>query len=155
MKNYYGDHLSADRLRRVYELAPPRIVQYLEAEIDFLEKCLHHSDIILELGCGYGRVLKRICTGIRYVIGIDTSAMSLRSAAQDLNSLPNVALAQMDATRLGFYDEIFDSVICIQNGISAFHVDPFELVFQLCGRLLGESAGLVSDSSGEWIDRRN
>jgi len=38
------------------------------------------------------------------------------------------AFAQMDAVRLGFRDGAFDRVVCIQNGISAFHVDASALV---------------------------
>jgi 2-polyprenyl-6-hydroxyphenyl methylase/3-demethylubiquinone-9 3-methyltransferase len=34
----------------------------------------------------------------------------------------------MDAAALGFRDSLFDAVICIQNGISAFRVDPLQLV---------------------------
>jgi 2-polyprenyl-6-hydroxyphenyl methylase/3-demethylubiquinone-9 3-methyltransferase len=34
----------------------------------------------------------------------------------------------MDAASLGFRDRSFDRVICIQNGISAFHVDQLTLV---------------------------
>jgi 2-polyprenyl-6-hydroxyphenyl methylase/3-demethylubiquinone-9 3-methyltransferase len=34
----------------------------------------------------------------------------------------------MDAGRLGFRDGAFDRVVCIQNGISAFHVDARALV---------------------------
>ncbi|UCD17922.1 MAG: methyltransferase domain-containing protein, partial [Candidatus Zixiibacteriota bacterium] len=37
-------------------------------------------------------------------------------------------LACMDAVDLGFADRFFDCVICIQNGISAFHVEPARLV---------------------------
>jgi len=31
--SYYSDHLSAERLRRCYEIAPLRVQQYFEAEI--------------------------------------------------------------------------------------------------------------------------
>jgi 2-polyprenyl-6-hydroxyphenyl methylase/3-demethylubiquinone-9 3-methyltransferase len=34
----------------------------------------------------------------------------------------------MDAAALGFRDRTFDRVICIQNGISAFHVDQRTLI---------------------------
>jgi 2-polyprenyl-6-hydroxyphenyl methylase/3-demethylubiquinone-9 3-methyltransferase len=34
----------------------------------------------------------------------------------------------MDAARLGFQDRAFDCVVCIQNGISAFHVDKQVLI---------------------------
>ena len=33
MSGYYDDKLAAERLRRCYELAPPRVVRYLEAEV--------------------------------------------------------------------------------------------------------------------------
>ncbi len=37
-------------------------------------------------------------------------------------------LVEMDASRLGFRDNIFDIVVCIQNGISAFKVDQRQLI---------------------------
>ena len=33
MGGYYENYLSADRLRLCYEIAPPRVQRYLEAEI--------------------------------------------------------------------------------------------------------------------------
>jgi len=35
-KTYYAKKLNAERLRRVYEIAGPRVCQYLQAEIDHL-----------------------------------------------------------------------------------------------------------------------
>lgn len=128
MKNYYDSNLSAERLRLVYELAPPRIKQYLEAEIAFVLERINPSDIVLELGCGYGRVLARLATKVNRVFGIDTSETSLRVAAKSMKSVGSVHVAQMNAAALGLQDDAFDSVICIQNGISAFHVDPKTLI---------------------------
>ncbi len=54
MSNYYNDKLSAERLVRVYDIAPPRIRKYLDAEIEHVVKKIRQSDIVLELGCGYG-----------------------------------------------------------------------------------------------------
>lgn len=34
----------------------------------------------------------------------------------------------MNAIQLGFRNRVFDRVVCIQNGISAFHVDRIDLV---------------------------
>jgi len=128
MKNYYDCNLSAERLQLVYGLAPPRVKQYLEAEISFVLDRIRPSDIVLELGCGYGRVLKRLATKARLVCGIDTSEASLRVAAESMKSAASVRIAQMNAAALGFRDSSFDRVVCIQNGISAFHVDPKTLV---------------------------
>jgi len=128
MKNYYDCNLSAERLQLVYELAPPRVKQYLEAEISFVLDRLRPSDIVLELGCGYGRVLERLVTRARFVCGIDTSEASLRVAVESMKSAASVHVAQMNGAALGFRNGSFDRVVCIQNGISAFHVDPRTLI---------------------------
>jgi hypothetical protein len=47
--------LSGVRLQRCYKIAPPRVQQYLEAEVAFVLSHLHPGDEVLELGCGYGR----------------------------------------------------------------------------------------------------
>ena len=56
-KTYYAKKLNAERLRRVYEIAGSRVCQYLQAEIDHLAGFVQPGDKILELGCGFGRVL--------------------------------------------------------------------------------------------------
>jgi ubiquinone/menaquinone biosynthesis C-methylase UbiE len=102
--------------------------QYLDAEISHIQKKIDPGNLILELGCGYGRIIPQISKQGRFVIGIDTSLSSLQLAQQFLKKISNQALFQMDAVRLGFGDKTFDRVICIQNGISAFHVDPASLI---------------------------
>ncbi|MFB0514569.1 MAG: hypothetical protein ACETVQ_03225 [Candidatus Bathyarchaeia archaeon] len=41
-------------------MAPPRIKRYLNAEIRFVISNLQGKGLILELGCGYGRVMKEV-----------------------------------------------------------------------------------------------
>ena len=128
MSEYYRDKLSVGRLDRVYAIAPPRIIQYLDAEIDHVLASVRPDDAVLELGCGCGRVLGPLARKARIVCGIDTSFESLAYGSAALERFGNCALAQMDAGRLGFRDGAFDRVVCIQNGISAFHVDARALV---------------------------
>jgi 2-polyprenyl-6-hydroxyphenyl methylase/3-demethylubiquinone-9 3-methyltransferase len=125
---YYTERLSAGRLRAVYEVAPPRARRYLEAEIDFVARSAPPARRILELGCGYGRVMRRIASAGRELFGIDTSPESLHLARSFLGRESGAHLACMDATRLGFPDRSFDLVYCVQNGIAAFRVDPSALV---------------------------
>jgi 2-polyprenyl-6-hydroxyphenyl methylase/3-demethylubiquinone-9 3-methyltransferase len=129
--SYYSEHLSADRLRQCYELAPPRVRQYLEAEIQHVLSRIRPDDAVLELGCGYGRVLARLAPHARRVVGIDSSPASLALGRALLRDRPNCELLEMDAGDLAFSDGSFDVVVCIQNGISAFKVEP--------GRLLREA----------------
>lgn len=122
---YYSDRLSAERLRRCYELAPPRVKRYLLAEIDFVSRRLRPSDRVLELGCGYGRALQPVSGRVKQAVGVDTSVESLMAAA---GAIDRCALAAMDAAQLGFAARSFDVVFCIQNGIAVFGVDPTRLV---------------------------
>lgn len=125
---YYSDRLSAQRLKQVYELAPLRTKQYLQAEIDYVIAGISATDSLLELGCGYGRALKQFAGETGIAIGIDTSFDSLQLAKSELESHENCLLFQMDAKTLGFCTGFFDAVVCIQNGISAFALPPLDLI---------------------------
>lgn len=129
-KGYYNEKLSADRLRRCYEIAPPRIRQYLQAEIDFVLSRLNSNDMVLELGCGYGRVLKYLCRQAKFAAGIDTSMASLRMAREYLGGLDNFYLVNTNAITTGLKNTAFNLVCCIQNGISAFKVDNHQLFME-------------------------
>ena len=127
-KRYYNEKLSANKLKRCYEIAPTRIKQYLKAEVNHVLQKINPGDIVLELGCGYGRIFPSLAKKADFVIGIDTSLNSLILAREKIKDLPNCNLMRMDAVHLAFTDKIFDVVLCIQNGISAFHVNKIELI---------------------------
>ncbi|MFW9861517.1 MAG: class I SAM-dependent methyltransferase [Candidatus Thorarchaeota archaeon] len=128
MKEYYSARLSAERLKRCYDIAPPRIRQYLDAEIQYVLGYVEPHYSVLELGCGYGRVLSELIPYSEHVVGIDTSLESLKMAKLLLRSKHNCDLFEMNAAMLGLRENRFDIVVCIQNGISAFKVDPHTLV---------------------------
>lgn len=128
MMGYYADKLFGDRLKRCYDLAPPRIQKYLVREMDYVASYLVGGDSVLELGCGYGRVMQYLSERAGSVHGIDVSISNIESARIFLQGEDNCHLAVMDAARLAFADHSFDHVVCIQNGISAFHVDQKELI---------------------------
>lgn len=127
MSGYYDDRLSAERLRTCYEVAPPAVRAYLDREVEFVVSRLSPSTRVLELGCGYGRVLTKLAPHAHSVWGIDTSVASLEMAAAR-RAQDRFHLAAMDATRMAFRAAVFDVVVCIQNGISAFAVDQDALV---------------------------
>jgi 2-polyprenyl-6-hydroxyphenyl methylase/3-demethylubiquinone-9 3-methyltransferase len=128
VSGYYDDKLAAERLRRCYGLASPRVRQYLRAEIDYVCGKVARGDVVLELGCGYGRVLPALAEKGCLVVGVDTSFASLALAREELAAHRNVRLVQADAVNLGLRDGAADVVTCIQNGVSAFHVDPRALM---------------------------
>ena len=153
MTDYYSDKLSAERLMRVYEIAPPRVGQYLKSEIDHVIKSLRPGDTILELGCGYGRALALIQQEDITAAGIDTSIANL-TAARAFLSNSAIHLVQMNAVKLGFRDKSFDRVICIQNGISAFHLPPEKLVAESIRVTKPGGSALFSTYSHKFWDDR-
>ncbi len=127
-QGYYQEKLAADKLKRCYDIAPARVKQYLEAEIEHVLEKTHARSLVLELGCGYGRVLARLARHAGFTVGIDTSYASLSLCYETMKELSNFALLNMNAICTGLRNRSFDTVVCIQNGISAFHVDQRELI---------------------------
>ena len=154
MNQYYTKRLSAERLEHCYEIAPPRVKRYLDAEIDFVLERVGPEDLVLELGCGYGRVMNKLTQKARWVVGIDTSVNSLVYGRTCMPSASESSLVAMDAQQLGFRDHVFDVVVCIQNGISAFHVDQ-ELLIRESVRVAKTGGTLLFSSySNKFWDHR-
>ncbi len=127
---YYASKLSAEKLKKCYDVATARVVEYLEAEITHVLTHIEKADNVLELGCGYGRVLDRLVQAAQFVVGIDTSISSLELAKVLYQIKSKCHVFQMDAATLGFQDNTFSKTICIQNGISAFKTDPRKLMME-------------------------
>ncbi len=128
MSDYYSERLSSNNLKKCYDIAPPRVKQYLRAEIEYVRGQLQKTDSVFELGCGYGRVLKELLPYSSSIIGIDTSNESLLLAKDYVEQYSRCQVFQANAESLPLSDDSIDKVVCIQNGISAFKVDPMELL---------------------------
>lgn len=154
MSHYYSQKLSSDRLKRCYDIAPLRVQKYLTAEIDFVLSHVEKSDCVLELGCGYGRVLEKLIPKSFKIIGIDVSQDSLTLAKEYTALNPKLHLIQANAKCLPFPKEVFDKVICIQNGISAFKINP-QILIQESVRITRPSGKCIFSSYSDkfWESR--
>ncbi len=151
---YYAEKLSGRRLQRCYEVASERVCQYLEAEVLHALGRLRATDRVLELGCGYGRIARRLARAAGQVVGIDTASESLELARRLPETEDGCEFLSMDAIDLRFPDRSFDAVLCLQNGICAFGVDQVRLLEEAL-RVTREG-GIVlfsSYSDGFWPDR--
>ena len=128
MANYYSDLLNSNRLKKCYEIAPERVKQFLKAEIAFVLSRIKHNDKVLDLGCSYGRVSIKLLEKAKTIVGIDISKDNIELAMKTFDKHDNCEFFEMDAVDLKFSDNTFDMVICVQNGISAFKVDPLRLI---------------------------
>lgn len=152
--DYYAERLSGARLERCYEIAPARVRQYLDCELEFALKRIQPGDRVLELGCGYGRILPALAEKAALVVGIDTSGESLQLAGEKLAPYENILLVQMSAAELLFPERSFDLVICIQNGVSAFHVERRRLIEESLRVIRPGGRALFSSYSARfWEDR--
>ncbi len=154
MTGYYAKNLSGKRLERCYEIASARVRQYLEAEIVHVMGRLRPTDRVLELGCGYGRIARRLAHVARRVVGIDTAGDSLELARRQDQAEGRCEFVCMDAIDLQFPDGAFDAVVCLQNGICAFGVDPASLLKEaLRVTRVGGIVVLSTYSDRFWSDR--
>ena len=154
MTGYYAEKLSAERLRRCYDVASPRVLKYLEAEIRHALSRLRGADTVLELGCGYGRVAFRLAEAASRVVGIDTAEESIALARRLAPASRRCEFLVMDAYRTSFDDGAFDAVVCVQNGICAFGGDPVTLL-QEALRVSRRGGRLVFSTYADafWDDR--
>jgi 2-polyprenyl-6-hydroxyphenyl methylase/3-demethylubiquinone-9 3-methyltransferase len=152
-KGYYSTVLSGERLRQCYEIAPPRVKQYLAAEIEFVASRLGRHDSVLELGCGYGRVAIELARHAARVVGVDTSEASLEMARGLAGPSSSCEFLEMDASALRF-DDGFDAVVCVQNGICAFGVDRVKLVGEALRAARPGGLVMFSTYAGEFWDQR-
>ena len=154
MTNYYSNLLNSNKLQKCYKIAPERVKQFLEAEIAFVLNKISQNDIVLDLGCGYGRVAIRLLEKAKKVVGIDISKDNIQLAKEIVGYNEHCEFYTMDAIKLKFDDNTFDKVICVQNGISAFEVNPSKLIEESI-RVTRKGGTVLFSSYSEkfWDDR--
>lgn len=152
--NYYSKNLNANKLQRCYEIAPPRIQQLLAAEIDFILRKLSVSDLVLDLGCGYGRVAVELARKAKKIVGIDISQDNIELAKNLYQQVDILEFYKMNAVKMNFPADMFDVTICVQNGISSFKEDPYLLLKEAL-RVTKRGGVLLFSSYSDkiWCDR--
>lgn len=153
MDNYYAKSLNANKLAMVYDTKIGRIEQYLQAEIAHVQKALTKDMSALEVGAGYGRIIRALAPHAGELLGIDISHESVELSKRYLSGLPHCSVLPMDVYDLP-YVERFDRVLCLQNGLSALKGDLPRL-FALCLRAVKPGgAALFSTYSEKFWDVR-
>lgn len=123
MNNYYAEKLNSQGLFRVYETTIPRVQQYLDSEITYVKERLSNADSVLELGAGYGRIIKQLAPYCAAITGMDISEESVELGKEYLKDYPNAGMIAMDIHEMSF-DQPFNVVLCLQNGLSAMRGTP-------------------------------
>lgn len=122
MDNYYAEKLNSKKLFQVYDTQIPRVKQYLQAEIDFVKGNLSNTQSVLELGAGYGRIIRELAPYCRSIVGIDISMESVELGKDYLKDYPNASMVAMDVHSIKLPNP-FDVILCLQNGLSAMNAN--------------------------------
>ena len=149
MGSYYADKLNSQSLFQVYASDIPRVRQYLEAEIDFVRKNLRGDEAVLELAAGYGRIMKELAPHCKSIVGMDISEENVALSKEYLKDWPNTSMIVMDAHAMDF-DQVFDVILCLQNGLSAMGADSAVIHKTLSLLAPGGSAYFSSYSAKFW-----
>lgn len=126
MSNYYSEKLGAEKLFQVYETEIPRVKQYLQAEIDFVKGNLSKEQRVLELGAGYGRIVREVAPHCNSIVGIDISENSVKLGGEYLKDYTNATMVVMDLRQMEF-SKPFDVILCLQNGLSAMGTNSTDI----------------------------
>lgn len=152
MSNYYAESLNSQKLFQVYDTAIPRIKQYLAAEIDYVRQNLKPTDRVLEVACGYGRIVRELAPNCGEIVGIDISENSVQLSRDYLKDYPNASEITMDIHDLAF-DKPFDVILCLQNGLSATRADD-AVIAKILGLLAPGGTAYFSTYSANFWDHR-
>ncbi len=103
----------------LYSLGNPQLLEQATAEIvtQLREWGLVTRDtVMLDIGCGTGRLLAALAPEVRSATGIDVSAQMVNAARKKCASLPNATVIKGDGNGLGgLADESFDLAVAVDS----------------------------------------
>ena len=152
-ENYYDKSLNAGKLYQVYQTKYPRVRQYFEAEIAFVREHLQGTEHVLELGAGYGRIMKELAPSCSGIVGIDISQGNVELGREYLRDVPGAQLLVMDAHDLRF-EQTFDAVLCLQNALSAMKTQPTRYIHKIMALLSPGGRAFISSYSAKFWEHR-
>ncbi len=151
--NYYAQKLNSQKLFKVYETQISRVKQYLNAEISFIRDNLTGSERILELGAGYGRIMKELTGHCKSIVGIDISNENVLLGKEYLKDSSNSQIITMDVNTLAF-EEKFDVILCLQNGLSAMKITSSDLIEKILAMVEHDGKVYFSTYSEKFWEHR-
>jgi len=155
-KNYYAKSLNSQRLYEAYQTKYPRVKEYHLEEINFAKDTLCGTEHVLELGAGYGRIMKELAPSCKSIVGIDISKDNVAFGKEYLQYVSNAELFVMDANEIepAAFEFAFDVVLCMQNGLSAMKVEPFSYVEKIMNLISTGGRALISTYSAKFWPHR-
>ena len=116
-------------------------------DLAFYRACCEGSDEVVELGCGYGRVLEALAhaQGIR-LLGIERDGEMLARARRRLPG--SVRLVRADMAALPLRGPCFDRILIPHSGLYCLDPAARAACLDACARVLAPEGRLVLDAWG-------
>lgn len=128
--DFWKDHPDSIRCSAHY---PKALLDYLAAEESKLvEICKNRpSGVVLEAGCGRGRIIENILPHCKMIVGMDYSAALGRVCLEKFESERKVVILERDVSCTGFPDNHFDIVILAFNTLGNTDTDKEKILLEL------------------------
>ncbi|MCX6815599.1 MAG: methyltransferase domain-containing protein [Candidatus Aenigmarchaeota archaeon] len=91
--------------------------KYLQKEEDLIVNFLKPDDMVLDVGCGIGRLIPKVAPLVKSYVGVDINWSYLKDAKKIASKYKNARVLHFDANKLSkkFGKDVFDKVICAFN----------------------------------------
>ena len=90
---------------------------FFYGDIECIKRFVKPGRNVLEVGCGYGRLLFPLSEKSSKVVGIDFSKKELSQAKRNFRKIKNVKFYYMNATKIHFGKLKFDYVLLMNNAL--------------------------------------
>ncbi len=114
VKDFYNSFNFREMVHGNLKGKPPILLQqFFELDLKYIHTNLEANKEVLEVGCGFGRLLPELSKLSRNVTGIDFSDLQLSQAQEIVANLKNVQLLKMRAESMAFRSESFALSLCM------------------------------------------
>jgi ubiquinone/menaquinone biosynthesis C-methylase UbiE len=116
MNNFFSKPYFQEWINR----ASPEIKEWFLKEAEYLKHNIKPNSVVLEVGCGYGRQMKKLVKSAKRVVGIDNDVTMVKKARKNMAKFKNAKILFQDAKKMDFADNNFDYVLCLNNTFGNF-----------------------------------
>jgi ubiquinone/menaquinone biosynthesis C-methylase UbiE len=141
-KEFWTDH--SDSIDG--SLLPEKLREYLQTEEERIKQYCqeNHPDLVLEAGCGKGRIIEAITPDCKKIIGIDYSPTMARFCSEKFKGDSNIRVYEEDISQTHFQDGYFDLSILAFNTLGNTDTNKEKALLELRRILQSQGELLVS-----------
>jgi len=96
---------------KIHKNLTPEIKEYVLLEEKQILAYIKSPDVILNVGCGYGRILNLLKNKCIKIIGIDISEDCIKKCKEKFENLRNTSVSKIDISNTNFESNYFDKII--------------------------------------------